>query len=189
MGIIVETKSEPSELTFNSNFKTLHYYLGALMIIIVAAIIVIFIRDPQLRIWALLAGAAGLIYIANQLIRFNQIDKITFKKSGIFLEKFKSSIPKDVILKEDIDNLEVRIRKSRIKVDEEKEKGKTPVFRFWLEMIIIKQLGERIELDLRKFLSGSEEEIFSTAEVIQSFCKKKYNLDVEIIEDTNIVVN
>ncbi|MHA1776659.1 MAG: hypothetical protein ACTSWC_07770 [Promethearchaeota archaeon] len=182
----METKPESLELTFTSKFKSLHFYLGAIFIIFIAATIVFFIHNPQLRIWALIAGACGLIYVGTEIIKYGQFNLIRFKKSGIFIEKEKSHIPKDVILVEDIDNIELKIRKSRVKVDEGDKQAKSPAFKFWLEIVIVKRLGERTFLDMRKFLSGDEDNILTAAKSIQEFCKTTYHLDAEIIEDTNV---
>ncbi|MCF2139658.1 MAG: hypothetical protein K9W44_06355 [Candidatus Lokiarchaeota archaeon] len=196
----MENKIETADLSFDSHFKKMNYYLASIGLIIVVALIVIFIDSPQLQIWSLLAGAAGLIYISSQVIKYGSYDRIKFGKAGIFLEKSKSAMPKDVILLDDIDNFELYIRKSRIsanetnenkendenkekiKINESNGKQKTQDFKYWLEILIVKRLGERVLIDMQKFISGTFENIMETAQLIEKFVKERYHLDVEIIK-------
>ncbi|WP_457558899.1 hypothetical protein [Candidatus Harpocratesius sp.] len=187
----MENKIETADLSFDSHFKNINYYLASIGVIIIVALIVIFIKNPQLQIWALLTGGAGLIYITSQVLKYGSYDRIKFGKAGIFLEKSKSAMPKDVILLDDIDNFEIYIRKSIINANETDDsskanntnaKHKIQDYKYWLEILIVKRLGERVVIDMRKFISGALENIMEAAQTIEKFVKERYHLDIEIFD-------
>ncbi|MHA1674152.1 MAG: hypothetical protein ACTSYI_11055 [Promethearchaeota archaeon] len=187
MGVnILETEKKYSDLIFNSLFKKLNYYLGTLGIIMAVTLLIIFIENGQVRIWSLVAGGVGIIYLASQIIKYGDYDQIRFSKYGIFLEKSSSKMPKEVFLIEDLADIKLFIRKTRVQNDEDEGADKPEdEYRYWIDIVVIQLNGTQYHIDMRIFINEDDESLLPIAEGIKTYMEETYKRTIEIFHDTN----
>lgn len=183
----METEPKKLELKFQTKFRVLNNYLYIAAIIVVVSLLVIFVQNDQVQIWALIAGGVGIIYFISQILKYGQYDEIRFSKTGIFLEKKSSPIPKAIYLFEDIGVLKIMLRQKRIQSDDEDDKKEPPSEKFqnWIDLELTKRNGELVVIDMRLFIPAQESTMVEIAKEIEDFIKKASHLDVETIQDTN----
>ncbi len=189
---ILEIENKSSDLIFNSLFNKLNYYLGILGIILVETVLIILFDNGQFRIWSLVASGVGIIYLASQLIKYGQYDQIRFSKIGIFLESKSSQIPQEVFLIEDLADIKIFIRKKRIekdeddkKLDKDKKESSEPEYQYWIEIVLIHPNGTQYNIDMRIFITETEESLLEIAERIKTYMVETYKKNIEIFHDTN----